>query len=110
MPEVVEYNLYLNTRIEIEHTIQESVRDVFENRMRPDAKAGSPVDTGNNRDGIDTEVTQVAEGIQATLYTTSGYGGYLEIGTSKMDARPYIGPAVDKHIREIAPKVKAQIG
>lgn len=110
MPEVVEFNIYLNTRIELEHMIQESVRDVFENRIRPDAKAASPVDTGNNRDGIDTEVTQVEAGIQATIFGQSGYSGYLEIGTSKMEARPYIGPAVDKHIKEIAPKVKAQIG
>lgn len=110
MPEPVTMNIYLNTRIELEHVIQEAVRDVFENHMRPDAKAGSPVLTGNNRDGIDTEVTQVGDGISATLYTTSGYGGYLETGTSKMEARPYIGPAVEKSIGLIPLKVKERIG
>jgi len=29
--------------------------------------------------------------------TTSGYGGYLEVGTGRMGARPYIMPALEKN-------------
>lgn len=32
------------------------------------------------------------------VYTQSGYGGYLEIGTSRMAARPYIRPAFDRAV------------
>jgi hypothetical protein len=39
------------------------------------------------------------------IYTQSGYGGYLEIGTSRMPARPYIVPgftsAVDNLMRAL---------
>jgi hypothetical protein len=34
--------------------------------------------------------------VEATLFTQSGYGGYLEIGTSKMKAVPYLQPAFDE--------------
>lgn len=59
--------------------------------MRTKAKADSPYRTGNNRDSIDMQVN----GQEGMVYTESGYGGYLEIGTSQMPARPYIRPAFD---------------
>lgn len=34
--------------------------------------------------------------ICAEIFTTSGYGGYLEVGTRKMSARPYIVPSAEK--------------
>jgi hypothetical protein len=33
-----------------------------------------------------------------SIYTQSGYGGYLELGTAKMDARPYIYPAFQRSV------------
>ncbi len=30
------------------------------------------------------------------IYTQSGYGGYLELGTAKMSAKPYIYPAFQR--------------
>jgi len=34
------------------------------------------------------------------IYTQSNYGGYLELGTSRMAARPYIAPSVQAAMRE----------
>ena len=34
-----------------------------------------------------------------TLFSTAGYGGYLEFGTSKMAARPHFSKAIDAAIR-----------
>jgi HK97 gp10 family phage protein len=34
--------------------------------------------------------------VVASLYGQSGYSGYLELGTRKMEARPYIFPAFEK--------------
>jgi len=76
----------------------------------------SPWLTGNNRRSLVGEVSGmggVASGgegrtermvddskIEGAVYSTSGYGGYLETGTSKMAARPYIKPSLDKNFTE----------
>ena len=76
----------------------------------------SPWLTGNNRRSITGEVSgmgMVASGgegrtermvddskIEGAVYSTSGYGGFLETGTSKMAARPYIKPSLDKNFTE----------
>ena len=67
----------------------------------PDAVDGSPHITGNNARSIATETEEVGGRVEGTIFTQSGYGGYLEIGTSKMAARPYLWPAVESH----APKI-----
>ncbi len=51
------------------------------------------VDTGNLMNSVthamtDTTVGEVAVGAE--------YGAYLELGTARMAARPYLGPAADK--------------
>jgi len=76
----------------------------------------SPWITGNNRRSIVGEVSGmggVASGgegraermvddsaIEGAVYSTSGYGGFLETGTSKMPAQPYIKPSLDKNFTE----------
>jgi len=44
--------------------------------------------------------------LEGAVYSTSGYGGYLEVGTSKMPARPYFKPALDRHIGELPGNIK----
>jgi hypothetical protein len=58
------------------------------------SKEMSPVKTGNNRRRIQKDK------INKWLYnveTHSGYGLYLEAGTYKMSARPYLYPALCLH-------------
>jgi len=77
-----------------------------------DAVKESPWITGNNRRMLVGEVSGMGvvateEGqcerlvddsqIEGAVYSTSGYGGYLEVGTSKMPPQPYIKPAMDQH-------------
>ena len=49
--------------------------------------------------------------IEGAVYSTSKYGGFLEVGTSKMPARPYIKPAMDKNFtaEKYARKVKEHL-
>ena len=78
-----------------------------------DAVHGSPVKTAHNRRSLVCEVSGLGiayqgeeaepervvddSKLEGAVYSTSGYGGFLETGTSKMAARPYIKPAADRH-------------
>ena len=70
-----------------------------------DAIQGSPVLTGNNRRSIQYRIDE----LQGLIYSTSGYGGYIETGTVKMAARPYFKPALDRHIGKLGSAIKARL-
>ena len=61
--------------------------------------------TGDNKRSIKFEASgfETGEGvidqsgIQGAVYSTSHYGGFLEVGTRYMIARPYMKPALDKN-------------
>ncbi|MBT9131303.1 MAG: hypothetical protein DDT41_01608 [candidate division WS2 bacterium] len=87
-----------------------------------DAVRKSPRKTGHNKRSIASEVSGmglVATGgeggsermvddnrLESACYSTSGYGGFLEVGTYKMAARPYFKPALDKHKTELVPNIR----
>ncbi len=70
-----------------------------------DAIKGSPWLTGNNARSIQYTV----DALSADIFSTSGYGGYLETGTFKMAPRPYFKPALDLHIGELPKNIKARL-
>lgn len=90
-----------------------------------DAVKGSPWETGNNRRSIVGEASSMGmvagqgeserlvddSKIEGAVYSSSGYGGFLEVGTAKMPARPYIKPAMDKNftVEKFARKVKGHL-
>ena len=78
-----------------------------------DAIKGSPVQFGTNRRSIRYEVGpggEVAKGeLEGAIYSTSGYGGYLETGTVNMPARPYFKPALDRNISKLPQGIKAEL-
>jgi HK97 gp10 family phage protein len=101
----------------------QAVKEVFELDIKPEAVKNSPVTeeglqrniekgkrrpggTGTNRRSIDVEVKESPRGPEATLFTQSGYGGYLEVGTSKMRAQPYLYPAFKKYVNKIADLIR----
>lgn len=61
----------------------------FCNVMADRTKKHTPIVTGNNRDSINFTV----DGLKGQVFTESGYGGWLEVGTYKMHPRPYFQPA-----------------
>lgn len=63
------------------------------------AKQLSPVDTGFNRSAIVTSDLRSAtvNSPEAEVKATSEYAAYLELGTSRMAAQPFMGPAADQH-------------
>jgi len=71
------------------------------------------VDTGNNRRSIKFEVgpgEPDLKTLEGAIYSTSGYGGWLETGTAKMAARPYIKPAFDMNKKNLPKNIKAHLG
>lgn len=76
-----------------------------------DAKVMSPVDTGNLRSSIGTNIAgNPAQGtVSAEIGPTAHYGLYVETGTSRMAAQPYLYPAADRHL-ETWYRVMGQLG
>lgn len=59
------------------------------------AQAAAPVDTGNLRASIGTDVTDAGGVVAAEIGPTANYGAFVEFGTSRMAPHPYMGPALD---------------
>lgn len=68
--------------------------------IEQDAKATAPVDTGNLRNSISTEVEY--GGMGGEVGPTAEYGIYVELGTSRMGAQPYLGPAFDRRAPQLS--------
>lgn len=69
------------------------------------AKEECPVDTGTLRDSI----SHVVDDNTAIIGTNVEYAPYVELGTSKMDAQPYLRPAVENHIKEYKEIAKGEL-
>jgi HK97 gp10 family phage protein len=70
------------------------------------AKANCPVDTGNLRSSINHKV----DATTAQVGTNVEYSEYVEYGTSKMAAQPYLRPALDSNIEAIKRVMKEKYG
>lgn len=81
--------------------LKQVVIDIAADSIKPP----SPIDTGNNRRSITFE----AKGLEGAVFSTSGYGGFLETGTRKMAARPYMKPALDKNIGKLGDYIEGKL-
>ena len=61
------------------------------------SKKLTPVDTGNLRDS--QKVVKTKEG--AEIQVNADYAFAVEFGTSKMEAQPFLRPAIDKHMKQV---------
>jgi len=84
-------------------------------KVAEDTVKGSPWLTGNNARSIAYEVGPggefAKEDLSGAVYSTSGYGGYLETGTWRMTGRPYFKPALDKNftLEKFTEKIKEHL-
>ncbi|MBA7640127.1 hypothetical protein ES703_47792 [subsurface metagenome] len=69
--------------------------------------------TGTNSRSIKYEVGPgkpvATNELEGAVYSTSGYGGYLETGTATMPAFPYFRPALDKNMKKLPKNIKAHL-
>lgn len=71
-------------------------------RAERHAKAYCPVDTGRLRNSI----SHASDQDSAYIGTNVEYAPYVELGTHKQKPKPYLAPAVQKHIDEYKEIVK----
>ena len=89
----------------------EAVINVLE-RMKEDAEALVPYRTGKLWKSIDYEVYQVPSNIGpivGELTANTDYAQYVEYGTSRMAARPFIRPAYEAHKHELMEEVERSV-
>ena len=104
------------SRKRVNDIIFKAMTEVFEDDILPEAQALSPVGdepvrpgSKRNKDSIQVKTFFTKRGPFAKIFTTSGHGGFLEVGTKKMPAQPYIYPAVQTNIGKIPEKVTQEI-
>ena len=93
---------------EVKNKVNKAAEDALKEvivKIANESKHDSPWLTGNNSRSIDFN----HKGLTGSVYSTSGYGGWLETGTARMPARPYFKPALDRHIGELPAGVKAKM-
>lgn len=79
-----------------EDTVKTSVM-----KIEADARENCPVDTGRLRDSINSRIEQQGDDITGIVSTDVEYAGYVEYGTSKMSAQPYMTPAFNDNKDDI---------
>ena len=82
-------------------TIHDAIVDV-QDRTVELAVQKSPYLTGHNRNSIAAgPLKEDGREVIGEVFTESGYGGYLELGTSRMKARPYLQPAAIQAVKQM---------
>ena len=64
-------------------------------KLRARAMALSPVDTWFMHDNIDSYYQGGGSFFDAYVHSRAGYSGFVEFGTRKMSAQPFMRPAVE---------------
>ena len=75
--------------------------------IKTEAKELSPYKFGHNMRSINTDIEEVGGRVEGSIFTQSGYGGFLEVGTSKMAAQPYLWPAVEHHAKKVFERMRS---
>lgn len=75
-------------------------------RVWAEAKANAPVRDGVLRDGIHSRVG----GLSGTVATSARHSGFMEFGTYKDQAQPYMRPAAETSRRRFPTAARAVIG
>ena len=81
--------------------------EIIGGRAERPAKAACPVDTGRLRNSITHQ--QWSESVEV-IGTNVSYGPYVELGTHKMAAQPFLRPAVENHVGEYQAILKQVMG
>lgn len=74
-----------------------------------EAKALAPVDTGYLREHIDTDLSRLLPDLVALVVSGADYSRFLEFGTSRMAAQPFMRPAYERHAKALFNDLRAAL-
>lgn len=89
--------------------IDKNLFDSIGETIVDDAKQKCPVRSGNLRDSIVSEEIDNIKGQQLEISVKASYAAEVELGTSKMAARPFLLPAVEQNKAKIAEQISANV-
>lgn len=72
--------------------------------VKTEAKIRTPVDTGLLRSSIDYNVKEQEKTVE--VGTNTEYAIYVEKGTTRQKAQPYLTPAIEENVRTIENLIK----
>lgn len=75
--------------------------------IRDDARSRAPVATGFLRSTI--ESVSIESGKSAEVFVGASYAAFVEYGTYKMAARPFLSPAFEAHAKELGTEIMAAL-
>lgn len=83
--------------------------------VKGEAKAICPVSTEKTRPGgphgeLKHSISSRVDGLRGEVFTLKNYAMYVEFGTYKMRAQPYLVPALKSREADVIAAVKAQFG
>ena len=84
---------------------ERAARIWLEQDFKPAAKALAPVRTGELRDSIDGEVSP--GGVR--VFADAPHARFVEEGTTKMPAQPFLGPALKQTKGKLKERIKNEI-
>ena len=86
-----------NTAYSVEKTAKENI------------KRNKTVDTGRLLGSISTDIKQDGSGITAEVGTNVEYANYIEYGTYKMSAKPFLNPAFEEETEGLENRIRQAI-
>lgn len=89
----------------LETAPQKAAKAWVEEDFKPYAQSIAPVRTGEFRDSIDGRVNKAS----VTVFAGAPHSRWVEEGTSKMEAQPTIGPAVNATKHKLTKRIEEEI-
>ena len=86
-----------NTAYSVEKTAKENI------------KRNRTVDTGRLLGSISTDIKQDGSGVTAEVGTNVEYANYIEYGTYKMGAKPFLNPAFEEETEGLENRIRQAI-
>lgn len=80
-----------------------------EKSAKQNIKRNKTVDTGRLLGSVKTNIKQDYAGVEAEVGTNVEYANYIEYGTYKMGAKPFLNPAFDEETANLEDRIRQVI-